>query len=337
MRILFVSSEIVPFASTGGLGDVSASLPVALAQLGIKVIRVMPLYQRIVDGAFPIKKTPIKCVVPMSSSDKEAEIWMLKENLVNTYFIGNAEYFDRSELYSNADGDYADNLQRFVFFQKAVVKMLDGLDEPIDLLHLNDWQTGLIPLYLKHGVDGLGREGRERTLFTIHNLAYQGLFPGEYFDETQLPQDCFSINQLEFYGQISSIKGGVLCSDLVTTVSKTYAEEIKTPELGCGLDQVMSSLGDRLSGIVNGVDYTIWNPEIDSYIPKNYSQKKLQGKQICKKDLLKRIGINPDTDRPLIGMVTRLSEQKGLNVLDETMSELMKLEVNLVLLGSGGG
>lgn len=331
------ASEVAPYASTGGLGDVAAALPKALAgeHDGVHVARVMPLYRQVHSSAVTITNTGIRFDIPMGTDTVPGEIWQAEEGGVTTYLVRNDPFFDREALYSQTGGDYPDNLERFAFFQKAVVSLIDALPHGVDIVHCNDWQTGLIPLYLEHGIDGTGRHGKEKTVFTIHNLAFQGLYPATALPLTNLPSSTLSADQLEFYGQIGCLKGGIRCSDLVTTVSKTYAKEIQTEELGCGLHQDLVALGHRLSGVVNGVDYNVWNPSTDEYLPANYDAEDLSGKQVCKKALLKEMGLPSEPELPLLGIVTRLADQKGIDLLAGIMDDLMELDVQLVLLGSG--
>jgi starch synthase len=267
--------------------------------------------------------------------NRTAEIMQVDKPRPTTFFIRRDEYFDRSYLYSLPYRDYDDNFERFLFFQKAVVGLVDMLGLQLDLVHCNDWQTGLIPAFLKHGVNGQGRDGNERTLFTIHNLAYQGLFPSSNFSTTNLPLSCFSVDGFEYYGQINCMKAGIVFSDFVTTVSPTYAEEIRTEAFGCGLHGVLGDKGDRLTGILNGVDYALWDPATDQLIKSNYSPANLEGKASCKKDLRSVMKLARTPDTPVLGMVTRLTEQKGLDILAGAMEEIMRLDVCVAMLGTG--
>jgi starch synthase len=335
VNVIYASSEIVPFASSGGLGDVAAALPPALAAQGIRVSRVMPLYRHVTDGPFDLEDTGLVFDTPLGHDVVRAEIWATEEGGVRTYFVRRDEFFDRRELYSLPERDYDDNFARFVFFQKAVVQLIDALGETVDIVHCNDWQTALLPLYLEHGVHGLGRGGGERTVITIHNLAFQGLFPSTLYYLANLPLSELSIDSLEFYGQISCLKGGLTSADRVTTVSMKYAEEICGEEMGCGLAGLLASLGPRLTGIVNGVDYTVWDPAQDAYLAETYSASNPAGKRQCKRALLREMGLTPRPGTALLGMVSRLTDQKGLDILAKAMPEIMKRSVQFVLLGSG--
>lgn len=341
MNIVFVSAEISPYASTGGLADVASALPMALKGQGINIIRIMPEYRQVRDRFGDLlRDTQIRLKIPVGMRMKEAEVWVIDSGgAPPTYFIRKDEYFDRRELYSLPERDYDDNFQRFVFFQKAVVALIDTLKFDAQIVHNNDWQTGLVPYFLEHGIQGMGRNRTEKTVFTIHNLAYQGIFPADDFPYTNLPFHVFSLEHLEFYGKVSFLKGGIVGSDRITTVSRTYAKEILTPEFGCGLEGVLVKVQDRLSGIVNGVDYSVWNPASDPLIAANYDASTLQKKDTCKKALLERMGIGKAAKNsmrvPLIGLVSRLVDQKGMALLAESMEQIMALGVNFVLLGSG--
>jgi len=343
-RILFVSSESRPFASTGGLADVAEALPNELnhleSRLGLRVDRVMPLYRKVREGessgGYQLTKTPHTLQIPMGSETVQAEIFSAELNGTQTYFVNCEEYFDRSELYALPHREYSDNFSRFLFFQKAVIALIDALGRPYEVLHLNDWQSGLIPLLLEKGIYGTGRGGKEKTLFTIHNLAYQGLYPATGLYETNLPGNFVDqYPTLEYYGKINLLKAGIAGSDRVNTVSPSYAEEIRTPEFGCGLEGVISALKPAAIGIVNGVDIEAWNPETDHTLKKNYTKKSLVGKEACKKALVEEVGLTYDKEKPLFVLISRLVDQKGITVLAEAIEQLMSQPLQLILLGSG--
>ncbi len=336
MNVAFITSETAPFASTGGLADVAASLPKALYERGLNVVRIMPLYRRVAESGLELRNTGLQLDIPVGYRNLYGEVWYVENPPPRTYFIRREEFFDRSELYSLPERDYDDNCERFVFFQKAAVECLDALGLDVDVVHCNDWQSGLIPMYLSHGLTGRGRNRLEKALFTIHNLAYQGLFPGSDFPTTGLPFSCFDIGMLEFYGNMNFIKAGIATADMVTTVSDTYAREIQTPAFGCGLEGVLQEVADRLHGIVNGVDYSVWDPATDELIPANYSTDDFSGKAACRTALLERFGLKAKPDIPVVGMVTRLVDQKGMDILAEAIPALMEQgTIRLVLLGSG--
>lgn len=339
-RVLFVCSEARPFASTGGLADVCGALPAELIREGVPVDRVMPLYRKVLEGqksgGYRVERTPMTLPVPLGGEEIPTEIHVTEKNGGLTYFIGCEEFFDRTELYALPRREYRDNYHRFLFFQKAVVALIDALGAPYDLVHLHDWQTGLMPLFLKHGIRGTGRTFREASLMTIHNLAYQGVYPATGLYHTNLPGSMLSqYPELEYYGNLNFLKAGLVTSDRVNTVSPTYAEEILTPEFGCGLEGVLQHLDPPVVGIVNGVDTHDWNPEADPHLPAGYSRRSLKGKAQCKTALCEEIGFPPEPDVPLFTVVTRLVEQKGLEILKQAMEHFMSLPVRFALLGSG--
>jgi starch synthase len=336
LKILFASSEVNPFAKTGGLADVSASLPSALAWLGYEVITVMPMYRSVMEGTFKLKQMEEPLEIPFRGKLLKAKVFYseIEPNLL-VYFIKRDEFFDRSMLYGTSEGDYFDNADRFIFFCRAVLYLCKAINFQPVVIHCNEWQTALLPVYLKT----LGKDDAFfrsiRTVFTIHNLAYQGIFPKEYMAVSGLSQELFSMNGLEYYGLMNFMKGGILFSDIVTTVSEKYAQEIKTPEYGYGLDGVLKDRSDDLYGVLNGVDYTEWNPETDPHIVSRYSAKDLSGKRKCKEDLRRVMKLKGSEDSPITGMTMRLAQQKGCDILAEAVDELIKLDLLLVLLGQG--
>ncbi len=335
MKIIFLSTEIVPFASTGGLGDVCASLPKALAKTGVDVIRMIPLYQQIDREKYNLTQCDVELHIPLGKAWYYGTVWQQCYEGVTTYFIHNEEFFERSGLYGTLDHGYADNFERFLFFQKAVVKLIDEWNLHPDLVHCNDWQTALVPMLLYHGIDGSFRNGQEPTLMTIHNLAHHGWAPAEKFYMTNLPDSCYTMHTLEFYGEINMLKGGLVGATAINAVSPTYAEEIKTPQFGCKLNGVLHHRRHVLHGILNGIDYTRWNPATDPYLPAHYSVDDLSGKAICKKDLQRAAGFKPDEKVPLLGMITRLVPQKGIDILAGAIEGIVATGAQLVILGTG--
>ncbi len=335
MKIIFVSSEIIPFASTGGLGDVAAALPKALAKQGVEIIRIMPLYEDIDRKRFRIEECDMELQIPMGHVWYYGRVWTQKFEGVTTYFIQSAEYFDRPGIYGSAEHGYADNFERFLFFQKAVVKLIDEWNLQPDVVHCNDWQTGLVPMLLRHGVGGTFRNGTEKTLMTIHNLAHQGWAPPEKFYMTQLPGHCYTMHTLEFYGEINTLKGGLVGASAINAVSPAYAEEIKTPGFGCRLDGVLRHRRAVLHGILNGIDYTRWNPATDPYIAAHYSSTDLSGKAECKRALQEAAGLKIDPKVPLLGTITRLVPQKGIDLLAGAVEQIVATGAQLIVLGTG--
>lgn len=334
VKILMASSEIAPFASTGGLGEVMRSLPRALRRHGVDVIRIMPMHRCVWEGGHNLADTGLRLKVPVGYRVHTAEIWRHDGDIL-TLFVRRDEYFDRREIYALPDREYTDNFERFVFFQKAVAALLDTPEHAVEVVHGHDWTCGLIPFYLRHGIYGLGRPKREGTVFTVHNLQYQGIYPGSEFGLTNLPFSCFSIEGVEFFGQINCMKAGLVSSDISTTVSPSYANEIRTPEHGLGLDGVIRSLGDRFVGILNGVDTEIWNPADDSHIARTFTAEDPAGKRMCRSALLREMRLPENPDVPVVGMVSRMVDEKGFDILGEVVGQLVELPVMLVLLGKG--
>ena len=325
MNILFVSSEVFPFAKTGGLADVAGALPDALAKNRHTSSIILPFYKCVKQSGFSPE---------LFKKLKGFNLYFLKHNGVSVYFVENDKYYNRDELYGTPQGDYPDNALRFGFFAKAVVASIPHIGD-LDILHCNDWQSALIPLYVRLFHKKSTALNKLKIIFTIHNMAYQGLFGREFMARLSIPRKLFTPDGLEFWGRLSFMKAGIIYSDAITTVSKGYASEILTKEFGCGLDGLLRTREKDLHGIVNGVDYSVWNPATDKFIAKQYSGKNLEGKEECKKDVLKEFGIKYDKARPLIGMITRLAEQKGIDIVASAMKDMLDLGANVALLGTG--
>ena len=321
MNILFISSEVFPFAKTGGLADVAAALPAALIKKGHTCNVILPFYKCVKENGFAPE---------LFKKGRGFDLYFLQHEGASVYFIKNDEYFGRGQLYGTPQGDYPDNALRFGFFARSVIASIPHIGK-IDIIHCNDWQTALIPLYIRL----FHKEISVKIVFTIHNMAYQGLFNREIMQVLGIPKHLFTMNKLEFWGRLNFMKAGIIYSDAISTVSKGYAREILTQEFGCGLDGLLQTRKKDLYGIVNGADYSIWNPETDNFIVKKYSKDDLSGKVECKKDLLKQFGVEYSADRPVIGMITRLAEQKGIDLVADSMEEMLDLEVDFVLLGFG--
>ncbi|PIU51630.1 hypothetical protein COS91_03405, partial [Candidatus Desantisbacteria bacterium CG07_land_8_20_14_0_80_39_15] len=336
MKVLIVASEVVPFAKTGGLADVAGALPKALESMGVEARIMMPRYKIIDEEKFGLKPSsrlsPLFFDVPCAGKKERA---ILKSSStgknIPVYFIENKKYFNRDGLYGDTKGDYPDNGERFSFFCRAVLEGLKAVFFKPDVIHCNDWQTGLIPVYIKT----LYRDDPDirniKTLYTIHNLAYQGLFNPEIMDFAGLDRALFNYHQLEFYGKVNFAKGGLVFSDALNTVSEKYAKEIQTPEFGCGLDGALRERTKDLYGIINGIDYEEWNPSTDKYIAEKYDSETLEGKNINKQKLQGAFGL-PKLDVPLIGFIGRLADQKGLDILASAFPELVKQDLQFVLL-----
>jgi starch synthase len=335
MKILIAASEAVPFAKTGGLADVTGSLLNEYKKMNLEPAIILPFYRKIKTAVrdFGIKPLGKEIIVPLGNKFEIGKIWKGKTpEGADAYFIENDRFYDRNDLYGTPEGDFPDNAARFIFYNRAVLETLKTLELKFDVIHCNDWQTGLIPVYTKT----LYKKtfAKTATLMTIHNLGYQGLFWSIDMPMTGLGWEIFNIEGLEFYGKINFLKGGIMFSDIITTVSNNYAEEILTSEHGFGLDGVLRKRNNDLYGIINGINCNIWDPEKDTYIPYSYSIKDLSGKTKCKKSLQKECGF-PLNDSPLIGMVTRLSSQKGLDLVAEAMKKIVNSGMQVVILGEG--
>ena len=313
LKVLFAASEVVPFAKTGGLADVAGSLPIALEKMGVDVRVSMPKYG---------------CV---KAEGSEAVIG----NDVKVYFVENDDYFDRKELYGDKFGDYHDNLERFAFFSRGVLERckIEGFQP--DIIHCNDWQTALVPVYLNTLYKYDPFFAKTKVLCTIHNLAYQGVFSKDEFPKMGLDWVLFTIEFFEFYGKVNLMKAGIVYADAVSTVSPTYAKEILTKEFGCGLEGVLKNREKALYGILNGLDYTAWDPATDKKIFRKYSVQTIDDRHVNKEKLQKEAGLKIDRDIPMIGLISRLADQKGLDLVAKIIDELLNLKVQFILLGTG--
>jgi starch synthase len=335
LHITLASPEIAPFAKTGGLGDVLGYLPSALAQLGLKVSLIMPAYRSVLRGGFPLEDSGIVFKVPVSHRMVEGRVLKTTAGkAISLNLIQADDYFDRDYLYGTPDGDYPDNAERFVFFCRAILELLK-LDPP-DIFHANDWQSALAIAFLKAQPHLYPELSSMETVFTIHNLGYQGIFgQTQTWPLLNLDKSFFTMQYLEFYGKINFLKGGLVFTDAITTVSPTYAEEIKTADQGCQLEGVLQERAANVTGILNGVDYTVWNPEIDTFIKQRFGPGNLAGKKACKADLQHILHLPENPDIPIIGMVSRLSGQKGFDLLEKVLDELFSRDIQFALLGTG--
>jgi starch synthase len=331
MKILFTGSEMAPLARTGGLGDVLEALPAALAKQGHEVSVVLPCYRGLPERKdLNVQSTGVEISVSVGYKRLPAEILeCTAPNGVQVFLLRQDEFFDRTGLYGVEGHDYSDNAERFIYFSRAVVELARRAMPPPDILHVHDWQVGLVPALVKE------RKLPFKTVLTIHNLAYQGSFWGLDFGLTNLPGHYFAASGVEFYGNLNLLKGGIVFADALTTVSQRYASEIQTPEGGAGLDAVMREHAHKLTGILNGVDYEIWDPAKDELLPKHYSPKNLAGKQKCREELLAKFGLAPKPTGPVLVMVTRLTHQKGIELLFPVIDRLLADDVRLVILGEG--
>ncbi len=330
-----VSSEVVPFVKTGGLADVTGALVNEYKKTGVDTLVILPLYKKIRENLKKLGIKPLKkeITVPLGNSIEHGKLW--KGNTsggADVYFIENDKFYNRDELYGTPAGDYPDNASRFIFYSRGALETLKELRLTVDIIHCNDWQTGLIPVYLKTIYKN--DFPQTATLITIHNIGYQGIFDHIEMLLTGFGWEMFHMDALEVYGKINFLKAGILFSDLLTTVSNTYAREIMTSEYGFGLDTVLKKRSNDLYGIINGIDYKDWNPEKDNLIAAKYSRYNLSGKATCKKSLLKTCGL-PETNSLLIGIVARLTSHKGFVLVAKAMDEIIKSGAQVVILGKG--
>lgn len=335
MRILLASSEIFPFAKTGGLADVAGALPKALERIGVDVRVIMPKYKGIEEKGFPIKYRGCRISCPVSQRMVGAEIAESEYNGIKVYLVDKDEYYYRDHLYSTEDGDYIDNAERFIFFSKAIPEAVKATGFVPDVLHCNDWQTALVPVFLKTLYKQDPVLSGIATLFTIHNLGYQGLFWHLDWHLLNIGWEYFTPSYLEFYGKINFLKGGIVFSDILNTVSRKYSEEIQTPEFGAGLDGILRTRKEDLYGIVNGIDYDEWNPEKDRYIPAQYGVNSQRNKKVCKEALQKAFGLPANEDAPVISSISRLADQKGFDLVAEGLERMLSLGAQYILLGTG--
>ncbi len=344
LNIIFASSEVAPFSKSGGLGDVASALPRALAQRGHNVVIVTPLYGHLDSEQMRLSRRLQPLEVPRKSKQQskvEATLWETRLNHgVRIVFVEAEEYFGRQGLYGYDDQAFEDNADRFAFFSRAVVEFTRSFALPVDVLHCNDWHTGLAPIYAKHYFD---EEFQDTSIvMTIHNLAYQGKFDASEFDATGLPQKYADTSELfDEDGNVNYLKGGLQYADHLTTVSPGYADEIQTEAGGFGLHEILQNRSDDLVGILNGADYTVWAPDVDRHISVRYDIDSLNGKRRNKAELQHRMGLPIRPTLPLLGVISRLTEQKGIDVLVPTIRTLLSdLEderdgFQLVILGEG--
>lgn len=336
MRVLHVCSEVYPLLKTGGLADVTGALPAALAKLGCEPRLVLPGFPAVLDGLADLRE-----VVSLADRFGAQRVRLLLGRLPNglpAYAIEAPELYQRpgnpyADAYNNA---YDDNDRRFALLGWVAAELALGLDPRwrAQIVHGHDWHAGLAPAYLKAWERHEGRRAAP-SVFTVHNLAYQGLFPAARFAQTGLPDDFMQMHGLEYYGQMSYLKAGLYYADRLTTVSPTYAQEIQTAEQGCGLDGLLHTRARELSGILNGVDYETWNPATDTLIAANYSVDKLDGKRACRRALQRSGGLEEQDQAPIFGVVSRLTEQKGLQLLLSALPWMVERGAQVVVLGSG--
>tara|TARA_R110002111_G_scaffold247140_4_gene310117 strand:+ start:4991 stop:6499 length:1509 start_codon:yes stop_codon:yes gene_type:complete len=342
MKIVLASSEAIPFAKTGGLADVASALSKALAEAGHEVSLFLPYYRQSTAkrgfGPDDFEVCPEKVTIAVGSKDIEAGLVKAKfpDSNVTVYLVDQPRYFDRPELYHEKGRDYQDNCERFIFFSRSVLAFTEKLNLKPDVIHANDWQTGLIPALLK--IEYQHRPGFEKTasVYTIHNMAFQGQYWHWDMLLTGIDWKYFNRHQMEFFGQLNLLKTGIVFSDMITTVSPTYAKEIRTEQFGYGLNGVLDTHADRLVGILNGVDTSDWNPEIDPHLAANYNEQTVEkGKPLCKAALQKRLGLPQRPDVPLLGTISRMTDQKGFSLILDAAENLLATDVQMIFLGTG--
>ncbi|PSH05699.1 MAG: glycogen synthase GlgA [Acidobacteria bacterium] len=333
MHVLFAASECVPFSKTGGLADIVGALPRAVAELGHRVTVYLPLYRQ---TRLENPRTVIASItVPFDDRYRFCSVLDGgRQNGVQYYFIDYPPFYDREALYGTPLGDYDDNPERFALYCRAVLEASKILGVP-NVFHCHDWQTALIPVLLRTLYDEDPALGGIPTVFTIHNFGYQGIFSPDTLPLLMLPWDLFTITKLEFFGKVNFLKGALTYSDFITTVSRKYAREIQTTEYGFGLEGVLRSRNPHVIGILNGVDYTEWNPATDSHIAAQYSPESLEGKRECRRDLLRCFSLDPESSLPIIGIVSRFAAQKGFDLISQAADRLAHMDVTVVVIGSG--
>jgi starch synthase len=332
VKILFVSSEGLPYSKTGGLADVVEALPRALQASGHEVSVLLPRYHgnKITSTLVSSVSTQLGDKMRFPAIGEGTPVMG-----VRYFFVDDPAFFDRAHLYGDKTSDYPDNAERFAEFSRVAIEFTKRVWLP-DVIHCHDWQSALVPLLLRtqHASDPVVRS--LPVVLTIHNLGYQGLFPQTAMKNIGLPDTLFTMDALEFYGKVNFLKGGLIFADYLTTVSRRYAKEIQTPEYGWGLEGVIRNRADRLVGILNGVDYGVWSPEADTLIAQKYSINSLEGKKACKRDLLASFRLPPENlDIPLIGIVSRFADQKGFDLIAQVAGELMDENLAIVALGTG--
>jgi starch synthase len=339
MKIVHAASELFPYVKTGGLADAVGSLAATLADHGHEVSVFVPGYRAILDhkdASAAVRLMRLKIEMGDVFMTGDVRMFSPRTNL-KVYLICREEFFDRKGPYGTGERDYEDNHHRFIFFCKGVVETLRLNDLRADVVHAHDWQAALLPLLLRYAERRHGVTLAMKTIFTIHNIAFQGVFPMRSFYRTNLPSELMSVDGLEYYGQMSFMKGGILFADRVTTVSPQYAKEIQTPAFGCGLDGVIGTRADDLVGLLNGIDTSVWNPVSDENLPARFSPGNMAGKPICRTELVKQAGLARIEKEgvPVFGMVCRLAEQKGVQLVLANRDFFLATDCRLVILGAG--
>jgi starch synthase len=336
MKIAFLAPEVAPYAKTGGLADVAGALPRCLSRAGLDITVFVPFYREVKRKGLTLVKALDGRPLLWKGGTERFHVWADPTTPYPVCFIEHDGYFDRDGLYGDAAGDFPDNGERFAFFARASLEALKALPFEADVVHVHDWQAAVALAYLRRTLAEDEFYARMRSVCTIHNMAYQGLFPPGILDGIGLPGRLFHFDEMEFWGQVSFLKAGILYATAVTTVSPRYSREIQTPEFGFGLDGLLRKRTEDVSGILNGVDYSAWDPASDVLLPARYTAAEPAGKAVCKRELLKEFGLPvPRKDGPVLGLVSRLVGQKGLDILLEALGGLLALGTRIVVLGAG--
>lgn len=340
MKVAIVTSEAVPFSKTGGLADVTGTLFKEYSKMGVEAYLFVPLYKKTAEQfSKAIQYSGLSIEIPLTKAVRVCKVFTITGQKTTgkgkVFFISSDEYFGRDELYGTSYSDYPDNDQRFAFFCKAVLELSKRLEITFNVIHCNDWQTGLIPLYLKTIYKDADVFRLTRSVLTIHNLGYQGIFPPQAMEVAGLGWDLFHMEGVEFYGNMNFLKAGIIGADIITTVSRTYAKEILTPDFGFGLDGILRKRAGSLVGIQNGIDYKEWNASKDKFLPYLYNKRRLSGKSECKSSLMKSCLLKGDAKTPLLCFIGRLSDQKGIDILTDALPQIIEMGANIIIIGKG--
>ncbi len=334
--IFHISSEIYPFSKSGGLADVVGILPQALEDIGLQPCVITPLYGRISTSRFQISLIYEDCPVGYPWPEITADIYYTDFKGIPVFFIQRGEYFDRRSYYCTSKGDYFDNCERFIFFSRAAVSFMEKMGFKPRIVHAHDWHAALTNAYIYFQRESKDLWKNTRTVFTIHNLAFQGQFSSRLFWDSGLPFEAWHMDGVEYYNNFNLLKSGIAYSDLITTVSPTYASEILTPEFGCGMEGLLAQNKNKIWGILNGADYQTWNPETDKYLAANFTARDLSGKKECKARLLKELSLpEKPVDMPIFGFIGRLRRQKGIDLIMEKAENIVEKGGRIIILGEG--
>lgn len=336
MKILIVSPEIAPFVPECGLAEFASFLPEALKQRGHDVRVITPKYKITEEAAFGLRLCVERLDIPISNRKEPCSVLegRLRQS-VPAYFVKNDTYYRRDYLYGDSQGEYPDNAERFIYFSRSIPEICKALRFFPDVIHCCDWQSGLVPVYLGEMYRKDPDFAETGTLFTVYKLASQGLFWHYDMHLTGLGWDLFTPDGIEYYGKINLLKAGVMWADIISTVSPTYSKEIQAKEFGVGLEGVFQYRSKDLYGVIHGVDYSVWNPETDPLIAKTYSAKSLKGKHTCRKALLEAFHLPLETTQPVIGMISPLKDEKGIDFVTDTLEQMMNLGLSLIIMGTG--